>query len=468
VAIPSTSAEEGASPDNSSGSRSSSSTDTVAPQSSDAVPDANVEEPLVVNISQLFSGEGLPAPPPQTYGSIAEVLERPGEDDEPLQLTDAQIEVAEERVFDLESFYVMKVEKSYVGTIFRGNLRRNSSVAFKRIADKAAAEPTLKGVRFLLLEDPIAPTLQDLQEAPEPMERRPVVLAVPAEGTKLGQGFGDFSVVAAASFGSLVTTLGFALSTYLLADGGAMLEQLEAGDPTPLDTALPIAVGLGGLQLVHELAHLVFAQKNGMKTGFPVPLPSLQLGLFGCITRLLEFAPNRQALFEFAIAGPLAAGTLSLVIYIVGLALSVDLPIPNVDLSSIAAGAPLADAAPPSALAATAAASDALMPIVPAALLQSSLLLGTIATSVLPALQSNAAAVELHPLAVIGFVGALVNALQLLPIGRLDGGRVALAVFGQSSAGLISGICLLLLGLSTLAGGDSPILVRGHSPSPIP
>jgi membrane-associated protease RseP (regulator of RpoE activity) len=42
--------------------------------------------------------------------------------------------------------------------------------------------------------------------------------------------------------------------------------------------------------------------------------------------------------------------------------------------------------------------------------------------------------ISLHPLAVIGFVTFLVNALQLLPIGRLDGGRVATAVLGGGQA----------------------------------
>ena len=41
-------------------------------------------------------------------------------------------------------------------------------------------------------------------------------------------------------------------------------------------------------------------------------------------------------------------------------------------------------------------------------------------------------------LAVIGFVTFLVNALQLLPIGRLDGGRVATAVLGGGQASLVN------------------------------
>lgn len=94
----------------------------------------------------------------------------------------------------------------------------------------------------------------------------------------------------------------------------------------------------------------------------------------------------------------------------------------------------------------------------PSSLLQTSLLLGTIASAVLPSLTTSPA-VALHPLVLVGFVGTLVNALQLLPIGRLDGGRVATAWLGQSTAAVLSGMCLLLLGLSTIFGGDNPILL---------
>jgi len=52
-----------------------------------------------------------------------------------------------------------------------------------------------------------------------------------------------------------------------------------------------------------------------------------------------------------------------------------------------------------------------------------------------------------------------VNALQCLPVGRLDGGRVATATLGQSTAGFLSGLTLTLLGLSTLFSADNPILL---------
>ena len=92
------------------------------------------------------------------------------------------------------------------------------------------------------------------------------------------------------------------------------------------------------------------------------------------------------------------------------------------------------------------------------ALLESSLLLGGIAQLMLPDLAASQV-VQLHPLAVVGFTGALLNALNLLPIGRLDGGRIATATFGQGPAGIISGVALLLLGLQSIISGDNPVLL---------
>jgi len=124
-------------------------------------------------------------------------------------------------------------------------------------------------------------------------------------------------------------------------------------------------------------------------------------------------------------------------LYLLGLALS----------PGMAAAAPTAEAA-------------LLNPVLPVGFLQSSLLLGYLAELLVPGMSSAApsALVELHPLAVVGFTGVLVNALQLLPVGRLDGGRVSAAVLGSSSV-LVSGLTLLFLGLSTLFYGDNPVIL---------
>ena len=42
--------------------------------------------------------------------------------------------------------------------------------------------------------------------------------------------------------------------------------------------------------------------------------------------------------------------------------------------------------------------------------------------------------IKLHPYAIAGFIGIVTNALNLLPVGNTDGGRVAQAMFGRSFA----------------------------------
>jgi len=86
------------------------------------------------------------------------------------------------------------------------------------------------------------------------------------------------------------------------------------------------------------------------------------------------------------------------------------------------------------------------------------------AEAILPDLASSQI-VQLHPLAVIGFTGALLNALQLLPVGRLDGGRLATATLGQRSHPLVS----IVPGVVVTAATAQGCCLQGcclHAPPP--
>lgn len=52
--------------------------------------------------------------------------------------------------------------------------------------------------------------------------------------------------------------------------------------------------------------------------------------------------------------------------------------------------------------------------------------------------------VAVHPLAIVGITGVIVNALNLMPIGSLDGGRIAMSAFGRKAGGVLGTITLLL------------------------
>jgi membrane-associated protease RseP (regulator of RpoE activity) len=75
-----------------------------------------------------------------------------------------------------------------------------------------------------------------------------------------------------------------------------------------------------------------------------------------------------------------------------------------------------------------AATSFATFPLVPAAVLKSSFLIGSIATLVAPQsmLVPLSQPIPVHPLFMIGLAGLIMSAVNMLPIGRLDGGMYLL------------------------------------------
>ena len=65
------------------------------------------------------------------------------------------------------------------------------------------------------------------------------------------------------------------------------------------------------------------------------------------------------------------------------------------------------------------------------------------------------ATIALHPAALAGFAGIVINALNLIPIGSTDGGRASLALFGRGDVALVQGAALLLSLLCGLFGSDT-------------
>eukprot|EP00873_Tetraselmis_striata_P035770 jgi/Tetstr1/456034/TSEL_000328.t1 len=83
--------------------------------------------------------------------------------------------------------------------------------------------------------------------------------------------------------------------------------------------------------------------------------------------------------------------------------------------------------------------------------LASSLGLGSITTLFLGQ-AAQGSQVLVHPLVVAGWVGLFTNALNLLPVGSLDGGRLVQAAFGKGSLGTTSIITYICLALGLLGG----------------
>lgn len=201
------------------------------------------------------------------------------------------------------------------------------------------------------------------------------------------------------------------------APDGSLPPFVSEFDPGPfIASAVPIALAVVAVQLAHEGGHVLVALREKFRISWPLLVPNGQLGTFGAVTQLRSLAEDRRALFDFAAAGPFAGGAIAAIFFLAGLAMS-------------SGGGGEVDA------------SSALIPV-PAALLQGSLLLGGLTQAVVgsgasagvaaAAKAAGGTAVLVHPLLVAGWAGLVTTALNLLPVGRLDGGRMVQAAFGRT------------------------------------
>jgi len=193
---------------------------------------------------------------------------------------------------------------------------------------------------------------------------------------------------------------------------------------------LPLITSLFLPQLVHEIAHQVVAFKEKFQTGFPTIVPSVQLGLQGCITQLKTPPKNFNALFDFAIAGPLAGMLVSIILLFIGIEKQAFMDESTVNL----------------------------LPSLPMVLVRSSTLAGGIIEWLLGdgILRSSdpLATIHLHPYVVGGFIGIATNALNLLPLGRTDGGRLNICIFSRDGADFVTNSIYFIILVAGLFGGD--------------
>jgi membrane-associated protease RseP (regulator of RpoE activity) len=82
---------------------------------------------------------------------------------------------------------------------------------------------------------------------------------------------------------------------------------------------------------------------------------------------------------------------------------------------------------------------------IPTQFFQGSILIGTLAKLVL-GVSVQQATLSIHPLVIIGWLGLVINALNLMPAGQLDGGRVIQAIYGRKTAQRSTLVTLVILG----------------------
>jgi hypothetical protein len=91
-----------------------------------------------------------------------------------------------------------------------------------------------------------------------------------------------------------------------------------------VDAALPLAYGVLGILLFHELGHFLAAVPKKVKLSIPYFIPNITLGSFGAITQFKSILPDRSTKVDISLAGPFAGAALSVSMFAVGLFLSTE------------------------------------------------------------------------------------------------------------------------------------------------
>jgi membrane-associated protease RseP (regulator of RpoE activity) len=171
----------------------------------------------------------------------------------------------------------------------------------------------------------------------------------------------------------------------------------------------------------HELGHYFACRYYDVDASLPffLPVPLPMTGTLGAFIRIREPIPSKRMLFDIGIAGPIAGFLIAVPALFLGLWMSrvVVLP-PNMD--GVSLGEPLLFQ------------------------LASKLVWGTVPADY---------ALNLHPVAFAAWFGLLATALNLFPIGQLDGGHISYAILGRKSSDLtllmIVGAIALTVAVST-------------------
>ena len=194
--------------------------------------------------------------------------------------------------------------------------------------------------------------------------------------------------------------------------------------PEQFAVGLPYSLGLMLILGAHELGHYFTARHHGIHVTPPffIPVP-FSLGTFGAFIRIKSLTPNRRALFDVAVAGPLA-----------GLAFAIPALLIGISQSRIIVGNPAA-----------ASVQGGMQVLHGGMQIGSSFMMAILSKLALGASTEQGHLLQLSPLAFAGWLGLLVTALNLLPIGQLDGGHIAHALFGSRRGHTISVVALVSL-----------------------
>ena len=182
----------------------------------------------------------------------------------------------------------------------------------------------------------------------------------------------------------------------------------------PLANGLKYSAALMFILTCHELGHFIQTLRYRIRASLPyfIPMPFGPFGTLGAVIAMDGRIPNRRALFDIGISGPLAGLVPTLVFLYFGLKWSYIVPAHGDAGNYLKLGEPL--------------------------------LVQWMALWMYGPLPPDLD-ILLHPVAMAGWVGLLLTSLNLMPIGQLDGGHIFYALLGKRAAAAAWGVFYLLI-----------------------
>ncbi len=203
--------------------------------------------------------------------------------------------------------------------------------------------------------------------------------------------------------------------------------------PEVLAAGAPFAVSLLAILGAHEFGHYLMGRRHGVHVTLPyfIPFPLPPFGTMGAVINMKEAPKNRRQLLDIGLAGPLSGLVVAIPVLLYGLSLSRLDPLPL----NLPPGTGLQ------------LEGNSLLYLLLKYVMFGQLLPAPASYGNLPEwlywirffftgqpYPLGGMDVMLHPVALAGWAGILVTALNLIPAGQLDGGHVMYVLVGRQRA----------------------------------
>lgn len=307
--------------------------------------------------------------------------------------------------FNWSIYALHNLEYRPQAVICRGQLRTHPDRAYRAIREKIEQQ---FGDRFLVV----------LQEGPN---QKPLFVLAPNPHQQSNSAVTEPRERPIVAWGLLLVT--FFTTSVAGAEFAGVTPESWQSDPNLLVEGFPYALSIMAILGLRELGHYLVARRHQLRVTLPyfIPIPFF-LGTLGAFLQLRSPIPNRKVLFDVSVIGPVIGFLTTLPLLIWGLAHS--------ELVDVSEEAGLLN-------------FEALQPTF-------SLLLSFCCGLVLDGSLDASKAIDLHPMAIAGYLGLILTAFNLMPIGQLEGGHMVHAMFGRRTAlavGQVTRLLMLVLSL---------------------